>query len=119
MTEQQLFSVLDSVLPGKVFTPIAPMNTADPYIIYQDTYTAPVNSMCGFQELDETHWQIDVYATRRAIAKAYMSKVKAALRSSPLPPNVESEQNLYEQDTRLNRRMIVIITWTQPEKVTA
>jgi hypothetical protein len=48
-----------------------------------------------------------------------MSAVKAALRSSPLPPNVESEQSLYEADTRLNRQMIVIITWTQPEKVTA
>jgi hypothetical protein len=48
-----------------------------------------------------------------------MDAVKAALRATPLPANVESEQSLYEADTRLNRRMIVIITWTQPEKVTA
>ena len=119
MTDQELYAVLNAVIPGKVFTPIAPAGTAEPYVIYQDTYTAPSNSMCGYESLDEVHWQIDSYARTRREAKTLMDAVKAALRAIPLPPNVESEQTLFEQDTRLNRRMIVIITWTQPEKVTA
>jgi hypothetical protein len=119
MTDQDIFAALNAVLPGKVFTPIAPADTPEPFLIYQDTYTAPSNSMCGYAQLDEVHYQIDSYARTRREAKALMDAVKAALRATPLPPNVESEQPLYEQDTRLNRRMIVIITWTQPEKVTA
>jgi hypothetical protein len=119
MNDQEIFDVLSTVLPGKVFTPVAKTGEEEPYVIYQDTYSAPSNSMCGYQNLDEVHYQIDTYARTRREAKTLMSAVKAALRSSPLPPNVESEQSLYEADTRLNRQMIVIITWTQPEKVTA
>jgi len=119
MTDLELFAVLDAVLPGKVFTPIAPAGTAEPFAIYQDVYTAPTNSMCGYESLDEVHWQIDTYARTRREARTLMDAMKAALRATPFPPNVESEQTLYESDTRLNRRMITIITWTQPEKVTA
>jgi hypothetical protein len=119
MTDLELFAALDAVLPGKVFTPIAPAGTKEPFLIYQDTYCAPANSMCGYQNLDEIHYQIDSYATSRREAKTIMSAAKAALRATPFPPNVESEQSLYEADTRLNRQMIVIITWNQPEKVTA
>lgn len=119
MTDEDLFAVLDAVLPGKVFSPIAPAGTAEPYVIFQDLFTQPENSMCGFESLDQVHYQIDTYAITKREAKALMSAVKAALRSTTFPPNVENEQGFYEPDSRLSRRMIQIIVWVQPEKVTA
>ena len=38
MTDEDLFAVLDAVLPGKVFSPIAPAGTAEPYVIFQDLF---------------------------------------------------------------------------------
>ena len=117
--DETLRAVLDPVLPGKVFSPIAPAGTAEPYVIFQDLFAQPENSMCGFASLDQVHYQIDTYAITKREAKALMSAVKAALRLTTFPPNVENEQGFYEPDSRLSRRMIQIIVWVQPEKVTA
>lgn len=119
MSDEELFALLDAVLPGKAFTPLAPAGTLEPYVIYQDLFTHPANSLCGYEELDEVHWQIDIYALTRREAKTIANAVKAALRALPLPPNVDTEQGFYEPETRLYRRMVNIITWNQPEKVTA
>ena len=119
MTEEDLYAVLEAAMPGKVFTPIAPAGTAEPYLIYQDVTQLPQNSMCGYAELDECFWQLDSYARTRREAKANMQRVKDALRAMDPQPTIENEQSMYEQETRLNRRMVQVITWTQPEKVTA
>lgn len=111
MTEEDLYAVLDSVMPGKVFTPIAPAGTREPYLIYQDFTQLPQNSMCGYAELDEIHWQLDSYALTRREAKANMQRVKNALRALDPQPTFQNEQSLYEVDTRLNRRMVQLITW--------
>jgi hypothetical protein len=111
MTEEEFFTVLDSVMPGKVFTPVAKTGTPEPYLIYQDITTAPQNSLCGYAELDQVMWQIDSYARTRSEAKANMSAVKRALRALDPQPTVENEQTMYESDTRLSRRMVQVITW--------
>ncbi|AUT62884.1 DUF3168 domain-containing protein [Paraburkholderia terrae] len=119
MTESELFSILDSAMPGRVFTPIAPSGAIEPYLIYQDITTIPQNSMCGYALLDSVQWQLDSYARTRAEARRNMERVKLALRASDHEPTVQNEQSLYEVETRLNRRMVQITTWTGPEEVTA
>jgi Protein of unknown function (DUF3168) len=119
MTEADLFAILDSAMPGRVYTPIAPSGAVEPFLIYQDITVLPENTMCGYAWLDQVHWQIDSYARTRAEARSNMDLVKQALRAADPQPTVQNEQSLYEVETRLNRRMVQIITWTQPEKVTA
>jgi hypothetical protein len=115
MTEEELYRVLDSAIPGKVFTPIAPASALEPYLIYQDITSMPENTMCGYACLDQVHWQLDSYARTRREAIANMRAVKRALRACEQQPTVGNEQSLYETETRLYRRMIQIITWESPE----
>ncbi|MBC8638269.1 DUF3168 domain-containing protein [Caballeronia sp. EK] len=111
MTEEQLFDLLDSVMPGKVFTPIAKTGTPEPYLIYQDITSLPQNSMCGYANLDHVIWQVDSYASTRKEAKANMAAVLRALRAYDPQPTIENMQSLYEVETRLNRRMVQVNTW--------
>jgi hypothetical protein len=111
MTEEEFYAVLDSAMPGKVFTPIAPAEAKEPYVIYQDITTAPQNDLCGYAGLDQVTWQIDSYARTRKEAKANMRLVKQALRAIEPQATIENEQTMYESDTRLSRRMVQVITW--------
>ncbi len=111
MTEEQFKAVLESVMPGKVFTPIAPAKTPEPYLIYQDVTSLPQNTMCGYANLDHTTYQVDSYAVTRREAKANMAAVLAALRAYDPQPTVENQQSLYEAETRLNRRMVQVNLW--------
>ena len=117
MTEEQFKAVLESVMPGKVFTPIAPAKTPEPYLIYQDVTSLPQNSMCGYAYLDHTIWQVDSYAITRKEAKANMAAVLRALRGVDPQPTVENQQSLYEAETRLNRRMVQVNTWESTGEV--
>jgi hypothetical protein len=119
MSEAELFAVLNSAMPGRVFTPIAKAGFSEPYLIYQDITQLPENTMSGYASLDAVHWQVDSYARTRREAIANMEGVKRALRALEDQPTLQNEQSMYEQDTRLNRRMVQLITWSQPEKVTA
>ncbi|SAK63589.1 hypothetical protein AWB80_02886 [Caballeronia pedi] len=119
MTEADLFAILDSAMPGRVFTPIAPKGTVEPYVIYQDVTVLPTNTMCGYAWLDQCHWQIDSYARTKGEARANMELVKQALHAADPQPTVENEQSLYEVETRLCRRMVQVITWDSTGKVTA
>jgi hypothetical protein len=111
MTEEQFMAVLESAMPGKVFTPIAPSGTAEPYLIYQDITSQPQNSMCGYAYLDHVFWQVDSYARTRREAIANMDAVLSALRACDPQPTVENEQSMYEAETRLNRRMVQVNVW--------
>lgn len=111
MTEDEFKAVLESAMPGRVFTPIAPAGTPEPYLIYQDITSLPQNTLCGYADLDHVSWQVDSYARTRRDAKANMAAVLRALRAYDPQPTVENQQSIYEVETRLNRRMVQVNTW--------
>ncbi|MDR5790281.1 DUF3168 domain-containing protein [Caballeronia sp. LP003] len=119
MTEDQLFAVLDSAMPGRVFTPIAPANFSEPYIIYQDVTTQSQHTLCGYTGLDQVFWQVDSYARTRREAKSNMQRVIDALCAVDPQPTFDNAQSLYEIETRLNRRMVQVITWDDSTGETA
>jgi hypothetical protein len=119
MTDQELFAVLDAVMPTRVFRLLVPNGIPEPYTVYQRTWQEPTNSLCGYENLDKVLYRIDSYGKSNREAFENMQAMKEALRACPDPPNVGNEQDLYEQDTRLHRVTIMIITWDQPQQVTA
>lgn len=113
MNFEQLFAVLDAVMPGKAFKTLAPAGTPEPYVIFSRPWEQPDNTLCGYASREEVHYQIDSYAKTSTEALANLKAVKAALRASPDPPNVENEQDMFETDTRLHRSMMTIVTATE------
>jgi Protein of unknown function (DUF3168) len=111
MNDAELYSVIAPALPNKVFKALAPMQTREPYVIYAMVTAVPQNTLCGYMQADEVHYRIDSYATTEAEAAAIMERIKRYLRAAADPPLVWSEQELYEQDTRIHRRSIDVSTW--------
>ncbi|MGF6877367.1 tail completion protein gp17 [Paraburkholderia sp. MM5477-R1] len=118
MTESEIYAVLDEALPGRAFLMVVPMDVREPYVVFQRISQTPQNTMDGYAQTDLVRYQIDSYARTHRDALMNMEAVLAALRACPDPPNVENEQDLYEQDTRIHRTTIDISTWYEPEKVT-
>jgi hypothetical protein len=118
MTESDISAILDAVLPGRAFLLLVPQGTPEPYLVLQRIWQGPVNSLCGYMNTDQVRYQIDSYGKTHKQALSNMEAALAALRACADPPNVENEQDLYEQDTRLNRTTIEIMTWYEPQKVT-
>jgi Protein of unknown function (DUF3168) len=117
MTESEIIAVLDSTLPGKAFLILVPQGTTEPFLVLQRIWQGPVNTMEGYDGADQVRFQIDSYGKSHKEALANMEAAIAALRACPDPPNVENEQDLYEQDTRLHRTMVDISTWYHDEGV--
>jgi hypothetical protein len=117
MSEAEIAAVLDAVMPGRAFVMLVPQGTSEPYLVIQRIWSGPVNSLCGYMHTDEVRYQVDSYAKSHRQAKLNMDDAVAALRACPEPPNVESEQDLYEQDTKLARTTINLVTWYEPLKV--
>jgi hypothetical protein len=117
MTETELFNVIRKALPGRAFFMLAPMEVREPYVIFQRITQTPQNSLCGYMRTDLVHYQLDSYARTHREALANMEAVIANLRACEDPPNVNNEQDMYEQDTRIHRTTVEISTWTD-RKVT-
>ncbi len=118
MTDADLLIILNQALPNRAFLMLAPQGQAEPYLIYQRIWWGPENSLCGYMEGDHVRYQIDSYARTHKEAVANMNAALDALRASSDPPNVENGGDLYEQDTKLHRISINIITWFDPQGVT-
>lgn len=118
MTDADLLTILNQALPSRAFLMLAPQGFAEPYLIYQRIWWGPENSLCGYMEGDHVRYQIDSYARTHKEAAANMDAALDALRASSDPPNVENGGDLYEQDTKLHRITVNIITWFDPQGVT-
>ena len=118
MTDADLLIILNQALPNRAFLMLAPQGQAEPYLIYQRIWWGPENSLCGYMEGDLVRYQIDSYARTHKEAVANMNAALDALRASSDPPNVENGGDLYEQDTKLHRTTINIITWFDPQGAT-
>jgi hypothetical protein len=116
MTSAEIFAVLKGVMPGRAFRKLAPMGTHEPYVIFNRTLSTPQNSLCGYMQTDLVRYQIDSYAITDAEAQLNMERVIAALRACDDPPLVESQQDSYEEVTRIHRTMAMITTWFEPAR---
>lgn len=111
MTESEICAVLETVLPERAFLLLATQGIPEPYFVMQRIWQGPVNTMCGYMNSDQIRYRLDSYAKTHKQAVANMEAALAALRACPDPPNVENQQDLYEQDTKINRTSVEIITW--------
>lgn len=113
MTGDELFAVLNGVLPGKAYRMLVPMDTPEPYLVFTRVYEQPQNTLCGFMNATLVHYTIDSYALRLGEAREIMSRVLRALRQRNDAPVVYTVQDLMEQDTRIFHTTADISTWEE------
>ncbi|QXO42229.1 DUF3168 domain-containing protein [Morganella morganii] len=110
MKESDLFSLLEPVLPDKVFPYVAPQdepNIQPPWCIFSH-YDVTGDVLCGRAET-MTNIQIDVYAKTIDEARQIRDQAIAAL--IPLSPESFTEKQGYETDTALFRATLECQVW--------
>lgn len=113
--ESDLFAALNvagvTAIVGEKFTPgVAEQGTSAPYAVWNRISSQRENSLAGFTSgLERVRVQLDCYATTFDGATALADAFKAAVDAyagSALKLLVLNEQDFFEDDTRLHRRML-------------
>jgi len=101
--QSSLKAALAGLASGGAWNQRAPQNTVPPYIVWGRVTSVTNNAMEGASTLQNTRVQIDVYATSYATADATAAAIEAAISASGLTSVKLSEQDFYEDDTKLYR----------------
>lgn len=113
--ESELFAALNvagvTAVVGENFTPgKGEQDTEPPYAVWTRVFSARENSLDGFTSgLEKIRVQVDCYSKTFDEAAALAAAIKAAVdanNSATLKLLVVNEQNFFEEDTRLHRRMV-------------
>jgi hypothetical protein len=105
--ESDFFAAMD-VSGQSLFPGVAPQNSVAPYGVWIRVFSERENSLAGFTSgLEKVRVQLDCYADTfdGAVALADSFKVKADA-SATMKILVLNEQDFFEDDTRLHRRML-------------
>lgn len=77
--------------------------TSAPFIVWQRIVSTDNVSLLGPSNLQNTRFQVDVFAPRIADAVALMDTVEAAMLAAPISAIPVSSQDLYEEPVKLFR----------------
>lgn len=82
--EEDLYAVLDAVLPGGVFPDFADVGTPRPYVTWQQIGGPVLNPVSGDATgLRSVECQINVWADTRLQARTLIRSIEAAMRAAP------------------------------------
>ncbi len=101
--QEQLKAALSGGAGGRVFPHIALDGVSKPYVTYFRLSVVPVNTLADGRPLENTIFQIDIYDKTANGANAVKDSVKSALDAWAVKNVIQSEQDLYEPETRLHR----------------
>lgn len=105
-----LQAALSGIAAGGVWNLRAAQNTNPPYIAWQRVISTTNNSLRGASDVQNTRVQIDAYATSYTAADALGSAIEAAVVG--IGAIKISEQDFFEDDTRLYRVSQDFSLWT-------
>lgn len=81
----------------------AAQDTPAPYIVWQRVISSTNNSTTGASDVQNTRVQIDVFAKDYTTSNALATAIETAVAACGLPSVKLSEQDFYEDDTKLYR----------------
>lgn len=110
--QEQLKAALSGVAGGRIFPHIALEGVTKPYVTYFRLSVIPETTLSSGRPLENTIFQLDIYDKTAAGASATKDAVKAALDAWSVQNVIQSEQDLYEPDTRLHRVTMDVSVWS-------
>jgi phosphatidylethanolamine-binding protein (PEBP) family uncharacterized protein len=112
--QTDLVTLLAGLFSTRFYPGVAPPKTATPYAVYTRVHAAEQATLDvngGTGNASNTIMQIDVYASTYDAAQASTAAVKTALKGWATENTLESEQDMYEPDTKLHRVMLTLSAW--------
>lgn len=91
------------VAGGRVYPHVARDGVTKPYVTYFRMSVVPVNTLSSGRPLENTVFQIDCYDKTTAGVNSVKDAIKAALDAWAIKNVIQSEQDLFEPDTKLHR----------------
>lgn len=98
-----LQAALTGLAAGGVWNLRAAQSPVPPYIVWQRVISSTNNSTTGASNIQNTRVQIDAYARDYAGADALATAIEAAVIASGLTGVKLTEQDFFEDDTKLYR----------------
>ena len=112
--QEQLVAQLASVVSGRLYPMVAPDGAVKPYLVYQ-RITNTVNNVLagnGNPPIENTRFQIDVWADSYGSAQATAGAVKAAMLAWGVQNVQILEADQYEAQTHLYRVLMDYSVWS-------
>ena len=112
--QSDFFTLAGPIFTGRVYPNVAPDLVEKPYLTYSrisglEETTLDTNG--GVNNLRNTRLQLDVWAATYGEAQAKAEALRTALKTWAVPNVFQSDQDMYEADTKLHRVMLDISTW--------
>jgi hypothetical protein len=104
--EEYIFSALGTLVANRVHPIIVPQSATFPCIRYQTINASPENSLCGSSGLVRSNVILDLYAQDFADVRGLREAVVERMQNFPLECILTSEQDAYEPDPKLFRRVL-------------
>ncbi len=112
MIQEQLQTVLATLVDGASYPNMAEQDAQAPFIVYQRITSLTNNNLLGPSDLQNTRVQIDVYDKTYAGVQQIAAALRAAMQSAPFTNLQISELDLYEVDVRLHRVSFDYSIWS-------
>lgn len=110
--QTSLQALLAPLATGGAWNQRAAQNTVAPYIVWQRVISSTNNSTTGASNVQNTRVQIDAYAKDYASVDALSSAIEAAVAASGINGLKLTEQDFFEDDTKLYRISQDFSLWT-------
>jgi hypothetical protein len=104
--EEVLFNALGPLVSNRVHPVVVPQEATYPCLRYATVGASPENSLCGGSGLVRSHVQIDIFSPEFAVVRQLREAVVEAMLSLPLENILTLEQDVFEQEGKLFRRML-------------
>lgn len=112
--QEQLVSQLASVFSGRLYPMVAPDSVVKPYATYQRIANTVNNVLAGNGNppIENTRFQVDVWADSYGSAQATADAVKAAMLAWSVQNVQLLEADQYEAQTHLYRVLLDYSVWS-------
>jgi hypothetical protein len=112
--QEQLVTQLAGIAAGRLYPMVAPDGAVRPYLVYQRIANTVNNVLSGNGNppIDNTRFQVDVWADSYGSAQATAGAVKAAMLAWSLQNVLLQEADQYESQTHLYRVLQDYSVWS-------
>ncbi len=110
--QTSLQTALSGLASGGAWNLRAAQNTAPPYLVWQRIISSTNNSTTGASSVQNTRVQIDAYAGTYPAAETLANAIEAAIAACGIAGIKLSEQDFFEDDTKLYRVSQDFSLWT-------
>lgn len=112
--QSDLVALIGPIFAGRCYPNVAPDAPVKPYATYfrvASSEDVTLDDNGGIGNASNTRIQIDVWADSYGDAQAKAALVETALKGWGVENIIESEQDMYEPETKLHRVMLDVSVW--------